>query len=69
MSGNDLIPFLLESNHMLEIAPEQDAALQGTFDTLGTICVLIPSLCTATLGIFADTRIDLVNQETISLYF
>lgn len=29
----------------------------------------MPSVCTSSLSIFADTRMDLVNQEKISLYF
>lgn len=31
--------------------------------------MLVPSVCTSSLSLFADTRMDLVNQERISLYF
>eukprot|EP00347_Sterkiella_histriomuscorum_P000964 403373853 len=69
LSQNDMIPLLLETNNFYEMFPENDTTIQNTFDTLGQICIVLPSICTQTLSVFADTRADLVNQDRISLYF
>lgn len=37
--------------------------------TLGSICTYFPAVCTTALGIFSDTRTDLVNQAQMDLYF
>ena len=69
LAGNKLLAFVLAELGFLEVLPENHAVAQPALDALGQVCVLLPEVCTSSLGIFADTRLDLVNADRISLYF